>query len=389
MVRGTLSNNELGKLVKAFREQRGWTQEELADKWGYTREYVSQVERGKRKLDRQEQVNRLADILEIPQEKLDAIGREVPQRKKKANKPSEADDILLQTLLEPSLATVKLSWLLWLADGVNIPVARNLTDLITKLDDTLTKHHGEFLRPAQQVLAYAHEMSGKIAFDQLQYSQANGHFHEMLELGEELHGVDIQALAKIYLGDILRKRGRYQTAVQLLNTMQPLITVATPIVQGIRWQILARAHSSYGEESKFLEAIDHAQEIATDTQETLDTHVHQFNLVEVLQERAQGYTMLWQPGKALDIYEETDKLRPFRPMRDLGSYIIVKAQAHAYVGDVDGGINLALRGIELAHGYGSKRHVSRVQGMYDRLSVTSLGTHSRMRDLKEALSSGK
>ncbi len=125
-----------------------------------------------------------------------------------------------------------------------------------------------------------------------------------------------------------------------------------------------------------------------DTQETLDTHVHQFNLVEVLQERAQGYTMLWQPGKALDIYQETDKLRPFRPVRDLGSYTIVKAQAQTYVGDVDGGIDLALRGVELARGYGSKRHVSRVQGMYDRLSVTPLGTHPRMRDLKEALARG-
>ena len=385
MAKGGLSSNKFGTLVKAFREQRGWTQEELADKWGYTREYVSLVERGKRKLDRLEQVNRLADILEIPQDRLDAIGREIPQRKEKTDKPSEADDILLQTLLEPSLATVKLSWLLWLADGVNIPVANNLMDLIAKLDDALTKHHGEFLKPAQQVLASAHEMSGKIAFDQLQYTQANGHFHEMLALGEELHDPDIQVLAKTYMADILRKRGRYQTAVALLESAESLAATASLVVQGIRWRILARAHACYSEPSKFFQTIDAAQEIAADLQETLDTQAHEFSLIEVLQERAQGYTMLWQPGKALDIYQETDKLRPFRPIRDLGSYTIVKAQAYSYAGDVDGGIKLALRGIELARGYGSKRHVSRVQGMYDRLSVTSLGNHSRMRDLREAL----
>ncbi|MBV9615652.1 MAG: helix-turn-helix domain-containing protein, partial [Ktedonobacteraceae bacterium] len=102
MAKGDLSNNKFGTLVKIFREQRGWTQEELADKWGYTREYVSLIERSKRKLDKLEQVNRLADILEIPQDRLDAIGRETPQRKEKVDKPSEADDILLQTLLEPS-----------------------------------------------------------------------------------------------------------------------------------------------------------------------------------------------------------------------------------------------------------------------------------------------
>ncbi|MBV9259136.1 MAG: helix-turn-helix domain-containing protein, partial [Ktedonobacteraceae bacterium] len=370
MAKGDLSNNKFGTLVKIFREQRGWTQEELADKWGYTREYVSLIERGKRKLDKLEQVNRLADILEIPQDRLDAIGREIPQRKERVDKPSEADDILLQTLLEPSLATVKLSWLLWLADGVNIPVADNLTDLVAKLDDALTKHHGTFLKPAQQVLAYAHEMSGKIAFDQLQYTQANGHFHEMLALGEELRDPDIQVLAKTYLADILRKRGRYQTAVALLEGAQPLSATASPVVQGTRWRILARAHSCYSEPAKFLQTIDAAQEIATNLQESLDTQAHEFSLVEVLQERAQGYTMLWQPEKALDIYQETDKLRPFRPIRDLGSYTIVKAQAHGYAGDIDTGIKLALRGIELARGYGSRRHVSRVQGMYDRLSVT-------------------
>jgi transcriptional regulator with XRE-family HTH domain len=44
------NGNEFGKLVKAYRKQRGWTQGELAEKWGYTREYVSHIEAGRRKL---------------------------------------------------------------------------------------------------------------------------------------------------------------------------------------------------------------------------------------------------------------------------------------------------------------------------------------------------
>ncbi len=91
-------------------------------------------------------------------ERLEAIGKGIPQRRVITPTPSEADDILLQALLEPSLATVKLSWLLWLADGVNIPITENLANLITKLNDTLAKHRGQFLKPAQKVLAYAHEM---------------------------------------------------------------------------------------------------------------------------------------------------------------------------------------------------------------------------------------
>jgi transcriptional regulator with XRE-family HTH domain len=382
-----LSNNTFGKLVKTFREQREWSQGELAERWGFTREYVSQIERGKRKLDKLEQVNRLADILGIPQERLEAVGKGMPQRRPLAEKPADADDILLQTLLEPSLATVKLSWLLWIADGKNIPIAENLANLTERLEDALTRHHGQFLKPAQKVLAYAHEMRGKIAFDQLRYTDAIGHFQEMFDLGEELGDANIIALAQIHRADVWRKRGRYESAVKLLDSIRSTTEKADQHVQGIRWQILARTHSQYGYEDLFLEAIDHAEDIATHTKETIDTQYNQFNLVEVLQEQAQGYTMLWQPEKALEIYPQTDKLKPFRPIREMGSYIIIKAQAHSYIGDIDTGINLAIQGIELARGYGSDRHISRVQGMYDRLKVTPLGKHPRMKDLKEVLMS--
>ena len=67
-----LNANTFGQLVRSYREQRGWSQEELAERWGHSREYVSQIERGKRKLDSMTQAMRLADILDIPQEKLEA-----------------------------------------------------------------------------------------------------------------------------------------------------------------------------------------------------------------------------------------------------------------------------------------------------------------------------
>jgi hypothetical protein len=72
-------------------------------------------------------------------------------------------------------------------------------------------------------------------------------------------------------------------------------------------------------------------------------------------------------------------------MRDLGVLIIMKAQAHAYAGDVDQGVAYALQGLRLARGYASKRHISRVQRMYDRLAVTPLSSAPRLQDLKEAL----
>src|SRR5579883_1020526 len=110
------NKNEFGALVKAYRQQRGWTQEDLAERWGHSRVYISQIESGKKKLDSVAQVVRLADILDIPQEKLEAIGRGIPQRQVKATSPKEADNAILHMLLAPGRDMVKLAYMVWLGD---------------------------------------------------------------------------------------------------------------------------------------------------------------------------------------------------------------------------------------------------------------------------------
>jgi transcriptional regulator with XRE-family HTH domain len=380
-----LRSTAFGKLVREYREQMGLSQEEVAEKWGYTREYVSLIERGKRKLDQIEQVYRLADILQIPHERLDAIGKGIPERKIKPQHPSEGDDALLQVLLEPAQATVKLSKLVWRTDNEVLTIAERLTTLNRRLEDALTKYRGRFVKPTQQIMAYAHEMLGEMAFDQLSLPEAYGHFQEMFDLGEELADNDILTLAMTRQADLLRKKGRYEAAFRRLQAAEPYASQASKYVQGFRWQILARAYSTYSDPEGFQRAIDRAQEIVESTSTSLDTVSNRFDLVQVLQERAQGCTMLWQPEKALDIYRQTDVLRPFRSLRDQGSYSIIKAQAFAYAGALEEGIGYAIKGIELAKAYHSKRHISRVQGMYDRLNVTRMSKSPRLRELKEAL----
>ncbi len=380
-----LGSNAFGKLVREYRKQMTLSQEEVAEQWGYSREYLSLIERGKRKLDQIEQVYRLADILQIPHERLDAIGKGIPQRKIKPQHPSEGDDALFQALLEPAQATVKLSRLVWRADSETITIGERLHALNNRLEDALTKYRGRFVKPAQQIMAYAHEMLGEMAFDQLLFAEAYGHFQEMLDLGEEVADNDIIALAMTRQADLLRKKGKYEAAFRRLQAAELYASQASQYVQGFRWQILARTFCIYGNAEGFQKAIDHAQELVVSTSTTLDTLSNRFDLVQVLQERAQGHTLLWQPEKALDIYQQTDALKPFRSLRAQGSYSIIKAQAFAYAGDLDKGVMHAIKGIGLARAYYSKRHISRIQGMYDRLSVTPMGKSPRLRELREVL----
>jgi transcriptional regulator with XRE-family HTH domain len=181
----SFNKGEFGKLVKSYRNQRGWTQEELADRWGYPRTYITQIERGQRKLDNVNQVMHLADILDIPQEKLEAIGRGIPQRKIKVVSTEESDSALLQMLLAPGKDMVQMAYMLWIADQQPI-LEEKLQELTINLDQAVSLYHGEFLKPAQRLLAYTHQMRGRVSLDRLDFAAASGHFSEMIDLGHEM-----------------------------------------------------------------------------------------------------------------------------------------------------------------------------------------------------------
>ncbi|MBE3559068.1 MAG: helix-turn-helix domain-containing protein [Ktedonobacteraceae bacterium] len=379
-----LSKNAFGQLVRSYRQQRGWSQEELAERWGYARVYVSQIERGRRKLDSMTQVVRLADILDIPQEKLEEIGRGIPKRKIDIQRPEQADSAILQMLLAPGRDMVRLAYLTWIADQYPA-IEESLRNMIYQLDQALIAYHGQLMKPAQQLLAYAHQMMGKIAFDHLDLAAASGHFSEMTDLGQELNDADIITLGMTLQGSVFRKRGRFEHALRCFNATQPYADIASAGVQGVRYALMARLYYDSGNEQGFLQTIRPALEIAENTQESIAGLADDFSLDDVLQEQASGYTELWKPEKAIEIYQKTDRLRTFRPLRDQGGYIINKAQAYLHLGDLDQGISLALQGIQLATEYRSKRHLGWVEKTYNRLRVLPIGKGKKLNTLRDAL----
>ncbi|HEU0004122.1 MAG TPA: helix-turn-helix transcriptional regulator [Ktedonobacteraceae bacterium] len=384
-----LNRNAFGQLVQSYREQRGWTQEELAERWSHARAYVSQIERGKRKLDSMTQVIRLADILDIPQEKLEEIGRGIPTRKIEVKVPQQADNAILQMLLAPGRDMVQMSYMLWIADQAPVLLEEKLQELTISLDQALISYHGEFLKPAQQLLAYTHQMRGRMAFDRLDFAAASGHFSEMIDLGEELNDPDIITLGMTLQGSVFRKRGRFEHAIRCFNATKPYADVASTGVQGVRYNLMARLYYDSGDEQGFLRAINPALEIAEHMKDSIAGLANDFSLDDVLQEQASGFTELWKPEKAIEIYKETDRLRHFRPLRDQGAYIINKAQAYLSLEDLDRGIALSLKGLRLASEYRSKRHVGWVEKTYNRLRVLPIGKEKSLDVLRDALIDAK
>ena len=168
------------------------------------------------------------------------------------------------------------------------------------------------------------QMQGKIAFDRLDFAAASGYFSEMIDLGQELNDSDIITLGMVNQGSIFRKRGRFEQALRCFEATKPYADVASPSVQGIRYNLMARGYYDSGDEQGFLRTIHAALDIAADMKDSIASLANDFSLDDVLQEQASGFTELWKPEKAIEIYKETDRLRPFRPLRDQGHIQLTK-----------------------------------------------------------------
>jgi transcriptional regulator with XRE-family HTH domain len=367
-------------LLRQAREARNQTQDEVADgliqlgAGGVTGNLVSKWERG---ICRPSRFHRrlLCQFFEVTPEQLGFGG---------TSSGGPPEEIIRAALLEPAGASVKLSWLVWYGTA-DAAVVDRVTTLIDTLSEAVRSNEGPLRQPARQLLACGHEMLGKVAFDRLDYGTAYGHFLTMQQLGEQLGDATILELAAIHQGDLLRRRGEHELAVQRLENAASYAPEATDAVEGLRHQTLARAHAEYGYKDAFRQAIELAEAKARELQPGERDWGSEFGLMGVLHEKAHGYTLLWEAEQALDIYAETEAALRMASLRDLGNFTILKAQAHAYAGNVDVGVKLGMDGLAFARRYGSPRHASRVQRMYDRLSQTPIGTSTRMRDLAEAL----
>ena len=274
--------------------------------------------------------------------------------------------------------------MIWLMDQRPF-IEKKLDSLTLNLSSVLTAYRGEFIKPAQQLLAYTHQMLGKIAFDRLDFAAASGHFSEMIDLGQELNDADIIALGMVRQGDVLRKRGRYETALRCFGAAKPFADAADLSIQGIHYLNVARVYYFRGDERSFLGAIQAALEAAAQVGRGNEGLAYWFNLDVVLQFQASGYTALRRPEKAIEIYKEIDRLRPSRPLRDRGAYTIEKARAYLECGDMEKGIEFSLRGLRLASDYRSKRHIARLDATYNQLQMTPFRQDKRLYILRDAL----
>ena len=234
-----------------------------------------------------------------------------------------------------------------------------------------------------RLLGHAHHAAGESAFDRLELQAASDQFHQAHEIGIELGDSDLIARAQVELGDVARRRCQYARALRLLDAAERQAATASVLTQIRGQQAQARAYAELGDRAQFERALGRADELAG-----MIPREHQRDPNHSAQglrlERGQGLTLLGRPAAALAIYD-TVSPSTFESDRERGSFLIIHAQALAHGGHMDEGVRVAVDGLEFARGYGSARHVSRVQRMYDRLVRTWSRSEPSLVDLHDAL----
>jgi transcriptional regulator with XRE-family HTH domain len=242
--------------------------------------------------------------------------------------------------------------------------------------------------PGQQhtvlrLLGHAHHAAGDAAFDRLDLAAAADHFHQAHQIAVELGDADMMALAAVELGDVARRQARYNVALRHLDSAARHAASGGMLIRVKQCQTLARAFAEMGDRSSFDRAIGQAEDLAG--QISPEHHREGDHSPRGIRlERGQGLTLLGDAEAALAIYERSAP-PAFRSERERGSFTIIHAQALAAAGHLDEGVRLAIEGLQLANGYDSLRHVSRVQRMYDRLAGTWSSAEPALVELRAAL----
>jgi transcriptional regulator with XRE-family HTH domain len=260
----------------------------------------------------------------------------------------------------------------------------SLTAALFQLEQVaLTAPRDERRRSVLRLLGHAHHAAGESAFDRLEFHAALDQFQQAYEIGLEVGDSDLIAGAQVELGDVARRRRQYGRALRLLDAAERQAATASVLTQVRARQAQARAYAELGDRAPFERALARADELAgamsRENQRDPNHSSHGLRL-----ERGQGLTLLGRPEAALAIYDAVSP-STFESNRERGSFLIIHAQALAHAGHLDEGVRVAVSGLELARGYGSARHVSRVQRMYDRLALTWSRSEPSLVALHDAL----
>jgi DNA-binding XRE family transcriptional regulator len=377
-----------GHLIKAYREQAGLTQEELASLIGRSRRTIITLEQGARIQD--VKVRRtLAWALQIPHELLGLPALVLPPSTLRSplQPPPETQGkhlsrVVFETLGENLRMRLDLYYL-----GSALGADQKLNDHIEHLT-SLARHSSlKDRRFLLELLSHNYQLKGMIARDQLDYATADTCFKHASLVAQEAECPELHALSVARQATAELWRSRVDSAAQLYEIAADIAQRAPAALRTYLAAAQAEVQGTLGDErclTTLTVAHTFLKRIDPDDDELLLFHSTRSSEQSMHDGWLNCHTLLGKPGLAIEKYDQLLEHKLDHSMTRMEARLTMQYAEALFAAKDMSCCFYATQGLKLARAVGSRRLFQRASELASKL-VACAPHDERVKQLLQAL----
>jgi tetratricopeptide (TPR) repeat protein len=330
-----------GITIREGREKLNMTQAQLAEIWpqssggtGVSVNYVSDVERGIKKITDPQTLRRLCHILQIPLWKM-GLSEYDP-----FNPSGFCGTFMYDETLNTAESLIKRTWNL--RRVMSLPYVEEAVNDLNRLFEYLQSNTPPPVRLDERFqILYAQvlRLNAVIDVENQRYEEALTKFRKMNEIAKAIDHPATLAMSYLNIGTELERMGKRDEAIEYLELARDESFRASKHVIVVTNAYLARAYASAKEKQKFKRAIEAALRTARSIEDFYYGDGTDFvfhSLSGVLAEKSYGHLEIGEPQETLNMKEEIKNQIAIEANIWLDAWIPLDwARAYLMLGQID------------------------------------------------------
>jgi len=387
-----VSEHHHGKVIKTYREKKGLTQQELAEKWprsgggvGVDWHYVQAIEYGKKKITDPYTLRKLCTVLGCPEWE---FGLSEYDPFEPSTLPGAGVRLYQETL---SVAEALIKQTLALRRIASLPEVEQSAQSLNALFSYFLTYTPPTARLEPQFLSlYAQEQSiqGLMYFENKKYKKALETFQGMYRTAKDLGDPVLQVHALQKVGVELNRANKKQDAVNALEEARDLSFSTSKHVAAFANAYLGHIYAASGDALRFERSMNTSMNLVDSIKETYgdgtDFVFHKFS--GVLQLRSRGYLRIGEPKKTLALHDELQRQVNLDANLWLDFRLhLYRARAHLMLNDVESCIGAARAFFRDVKDWQSPHRTARGHELLQELRAAGYGEVKDVREFEDEL----
>jgi len=385
-----------GMTIREYREKAGMTQQQLADKWpksdrfgggeGVTWKYIQDIEHGRKRIDSNQTLRKVCDILHIPYWK---VGLSEFDPFTQTLLPGHGKSMYAETL-DTVEELIRQIWALRCAARIAEADTgvRKLGKLFAYFNESLPPPARLEKRYVFLYVQYL-RLKATALLEKKQYQAVMQVYEEIYTLVRHETEPSLKALALKSIGKELNREGDHQEAVMYLEDARDAAIDGSRLLRAFITSYLIRAYGGGGDAVRFERAAATGLTLAKglDGVEDGTDFIYSWSAVSaIMAEQSWGYIELGMPQKSLAMREDiTEALRVGQDIRVEAWIPLDWAKAYKMIGEIEQCVTELREFYRRCTVMGSAHALSHVNKVLRSLDEDGYGDVRAVKDFKEEL----